>query len=629
MCGIAGGIWRRGERDAAATMERARSLLRHRGPDDEGLFVDCIRDSTVALLHTRLAIIDLSIGGHQPMTSEDKRHIIVFNGEIYNYKEIRKELISLGYRIQTDSDTEILLHSWLHWEINCLKKLKGMFAFAVLDRIEGSLFCARDAFGIKPFFVSADRDAFLFASEIPALIHLRDSKAEVDWQRAHDYLLYSDYDSIDRSFVAGVRHLPPAHYLRVDIDSGEVDGPRRWWEPSLSCHDGWRFGQAVEALRTTFLDNIRLHLRSDAPLGIALSGGIDSSAVACAVRHLDPESDIHTFSYVATDARISEEHWIDRVNARIGAAPHKVLASADELVSDIGKMIVAQGEPFGSTSIYAQFRIFKLAKQSGIKVMLEGQGADELLGGYIGYPGERLLSMLERGKVEEALRFLSAWSQWPGRNRREALRQLVSKSLPPALKDSMRAALRASRYARWIDLAGLRAVGVHTHARPLPRRSTNHGRRLIERLAHALVSHNLPALLRHADRNSMHYSIESRVPFLTTDMAELVLSMPEEFLVRPDGETKGVFRAAMRGIVPDEILDRRDKVGFATPEYSWFLSEVEKFREILKSGADIPYLKTDAMLCDFENLLNGERRFSWQFWRWINFIVWYRNFIAA
>jgi len=628
MCGLAGGYWK-DEAGRGPQMDRALLAMRHRGPDDSGHEVFRVADSAVALGHTRLSILDLSSAGHQPMVSPDRRHAIVFNGEIYNYRELRTELRASGVRFTSDSDTEVLLAAWSTWGPACLGRLVGMFAFAVLDRAEKTLTCVRDAFGIKPLFYAQRDGGFFFASEVPALREMLPSPPTLDWQRAYDYLVHGDYDSGPGTFFEGVRQLLPGHWLSIDLASGRTGEPQRWWTPRIAERTDLSFTDATQLVRAQFLDNIRLHLRSDVRLGAALSGGIDSSAVVCAMRHVEPDLPIHTFSYIAAGSDMSEEPWVDRVNAHVGAVAHKVTVGVDELLRDLDDMILAQGEPFGSTSIYAQYRVFQLAREQGVTVTLDGQGADEMLAGYNGYPGQRLRSLLEKGQLSEAVCFLNEWSRWPGRTRMGGAKRLVAELTEGRLHDILRKFNGSDSLPAWIDPAPLRERGI---VGSFPRQAAwqgQAGRRVVAELALSLTRRGLPALLRHGDRNSMRFSVESRVPFLTMDMVSLLLSLPESYLISPRGETKHVFRAAMRGIVPDDVLDRRDKIGFATPEQAWLVSKADTVRGWLREDLGLPFFKQAEVLREFDAIVAGRKAFSWQVWRWINFSRWHSHFLVS
>lgn len=628
MCGILGAFQVATEAGFGHRFDRAMQLLQRRGPDGRGVQTYPAGGGEVFLGHARLSIIDLSNAGAQPMHGADGRHVIVFNGEIYNYRELRRELELLGRQFVSDSDTEVLLTAWRTWGQSCLQRLTGMFAFAVLDRQAATLTCARDAFGIKPFFYTAEGGEFLFASEAPALIALRRGKTGLNWQRAYDYLVHGDYDSSTETFFDGVSQLAPGHLLVVDLAARSTGAPKCWWTPSTRERHDLGFDEAAGRLRELFLQNVRLHLRSDVPLGAALSGGVDSSAVVCAMRHIEPGLPINTFSYIARGSAVSEESWVDRINQHVGATPHKVEVSADELARDLDDMIRTQGEPFGSTSIYAQYRVFRLAKQNGVTVTLDGQGADELLAGYAGYPGQRLQSLIEKGRLGEAWDFLNQWAQWPGRSRKLGVQQLAAEYAQGPLYDALRRLSGRSDTPAWLDARALEERGIVCRYPRQRAVSQEAGRRVVEELALSLTRRGLPALLRHGDRNSMRFSVESRVPFLTLDMADFLLSLPESYLISPKGETKHVFRAAMRGIVPDEVLDRRDKIGFSTPEQEWLSSMAQTAQDWLRDSSDIPFIRRDEVLKQFAHIVSGERAFSWQAWRWINFVRWHDHFLS-
>ncbi|MDR2219356.1 MAG: asparagine synthase (glutamine-hydrolyzing) [Methylobacillus sp.] len=628
MCGVLGVFQRSKEPGIERRIDAGMHALRHRGPNAHGVETYEIADGIVHLGHTRLSIIDLTEGGHQPMHSANGRYVIVFNGEIYNYIELREELKALGCRFTSDSDTEVLLAAWSIWGRACLPRLAGMFAFVVLDREDATLTCVRDAFGIKPFFYTQDSGDFLFASEAPALVALKPTKAQLNWQRAYDYLVHGDYDSKPETFFEGVLHLPPGHLLVVDLAAHSIGEIERWWVPQITERHDLSFEKAAEHVRENFLQSIRLHLRSDVPLGAALSGGVDSSAVVCAMRHVAPDIPIHTFSYAAVGSEVNEENWADIVNQHVGAIAHKVVVTPLELARDLDAMIRAQGEPFGSTSIYAQYRVYQLAKENGVTVTLDGQGADEMLAGYFGYPGQRLRSLLETGRWIQAVRFFNAWSQWPGRSRMNGLKRVVAAMTDGELYQILRKLDGRKAVPIWIrgDVLIQRNVNLVHPRQPLI--ANECGRRVMAELAHSLTQRGLPHLLRHGDRNSMYFSIESRVPFLTLEQVELLLSLPEHYLISQNGETKSVFRAAMRGIVPDEILNRRDKIGFETPEQQWLTSMAETVREWLQTDIGLPFLDQSVIVREFEDIIAGRKAFSWQVWRWINFIRWYQHFLA-
>lgn len=621
MCGIAGGFWPQ-PNQVQTLLSQALQAMRHRGPDDQGFELYPFKSAVVGMGQVRLSVIDLSSAGHQPMHSSDGRWTIVFNGEIYNYRELREELIAKGKKFVSDSDTEVLLEAWACWGATCLPRLVGMYAFVIFDRLHKVLTSVRDPFGIKPLFYYQDKGCFLYASEVPALLSLRADKPQINWQQAYDYLVHGVYDRNEQTFFDGVHQLSPGHLLIVNLGEKTTSMSQRWWMPNITERYDLSFEEAAEQVREKFLNSIRLHLRSDVPLGAALSGGVDSSAVVCAMGHVAPEYPIHTFSYIASGAAVNEEKWVDLVNRHVGAVAHKLVVTPHELVRDLDELILAHGEPFGSMSVYAHYRVNQLAKENGITVTLDGQGADEMLGGYIGFPGERIRSLLDEGNLSQAWDFLRHWARWPGRSMAMGLKAALAECTNGIPHELMRMVAGLNKVPDWIDSRVAQDMGLAGRVKRFHSTEHANGRRMAAQMANMLTQDGLPALLRHGDRNSMRFSVESRVPFLTIDQVEFALSLPERYLVSHQGETKHVFRRAMQGIVPDEILLRKDKIGFEPPEKEWLISIADQAREWLSEDMKIPFIRRGALLNEFEDVIAGRRPFSWQVWRWINFYRW-------
>lgn len=605
-------------------IEIALTDMRRRGPDARAVERIDLGENCLVLGHARLSIIDLSEDGTQPMWSRDRRISIVFNGEIYNYIELRQELMRLGHHFDTRTDTEVLIAAWRQWDIRCLDRLEGMFAFAIYDAASAKLTCVRDAFGIKPFFFSHGPDHFLFASDPGAIRALSATPLQIDWQRAYDYLVHGDYDSTERSFFAGVRHLRPAHYLELDLCSGAVSGPHTWWQPKIGLTAKVGIEQAAEQFRELFLDSVRMQLRSDVPIGAALSGGLDSSSIVCAMRSLEPDLDLKTFSYISADALQSEESWIDCVNDYCQADSRKVYCGENDIIGDLDDLVVTQGEPMGGTSYYAQYRVYRAAKEAGVTVTLDGQGADELLGGYSGYPGPRFRSIADERGFWAASSFIRDWASWPGRSIPQGMMYASAEYADGALYEKMRAIYGRASVPKWLNQEFMESKGVATRQPRYGMANVKHGRHMISAMASAIRHRGLPALLRHGDRNSMRFSVESRVPFLTTRMCDFLYSLPEEYLVSERGETKRLLRIAMRGIVPDRLLDRRDKIGFATPQQGWVTSPAikEKVRQAYETCAD--FINADEIAWK-KNAGKEHGRLSVIEWRILNFGVWAKN----
>lgn len=634
MCGLLGVVAAPPGLLGAPLVSRLFSLLHHRGPDDRGwLTLDrngvCTGSDAralagdVVLLHTRLSILDLSTAGHQPMSTSDGRYHLSFNGEIYNYVELRRELETLGRGFVSGSDTEVLLAAWAEWGAASLTRLVGMFAFSLVDAERRVLVLARDHFGIKPLYYLARPEHMAFASEIPPLLELPGGASRGNPQRIYDYVRFGRIDHGAETMFAGIRQLEPAHYAELSLDSPGNIVERPYWKLEPEHTDGLSLEDASERLRELFLDNVRIHLRSDVPVGAAFSGGVDSSANVTAMRALSGIGlELHTFGFLPEDPVLSEERWMSLVAQEIGAELHTVKPQPEELLSDLDDLIAVQGEPFGGTSIYAQYRVFRLAREAGVKVMLDGQGADELFAGYRYYLPDRVSGLLANGRLLTACRLLFALSTLPGTSPGHVLTRAVAGAAPFASKQAVRRLTGHSLVPDWLDGGWLAS---HDVVVADPWRGIR-GNLREHRLASVATS--LRSLLRHEDRNSMAWSIESRVPFLTPALAELAAGMPDDYLIAPDGLGKLVLRRALRGLVPDAILDRRDKIGFATPEASWLRRLDSWVDEVFASDAAhaVSPLLVPKARAHWEAMRDGRRTFDPVAWRWLNLIRWADRF---
>ncbi len=650
MCGIFG-LWAGPDNNLTVqSILQMGEILYHRGPDDEGYLLahtnkDCIIPCAgadtppalslpaavaqngafnLALGFRRLAILDLSPAGHQPMVSADRRFWLVYNGEIYNYIELREELRQAGYTFHSGSDTEVLLAAYAHWGTVALNRLVGMFAFAIFDTHTRHLFLARDFFGIKPLYYTTWQGGIAFASEIKALLTLPEIKRQVNPQRLYDYLRFQVTDHGQETIFANIYQLPAAHYLQIPLDSPfQHLPPSKYWNINIDSTTDLSFTEATKHLKELFLNNVNLHLRSDVPVGAALSGGIDSSAIVMAMHYLKGDQlDLHTFSHVTHDPILGEEKWVDLVGQTSQAKVHKVIPSPDDLANDLDNLIRTQDEPFGSTSIYAQYRVFKLAQQAGIKVMLDGQGADELLGGYRPYIAARLASLVRRGQWVKAKSLLRQASALPGSSQWHFFLETVRLLLPSQLQDIGRRSVGRSLFPPWLNESWFIKNNVAKSFQ------ANYGRDVLrDQLYRSINQISLPMLLRYEDRNSMAFSIESRVPFLTPKLVEFVFALPEDYIIAPDSTTKAIFREAMRGIVPDPILDRRDKIGFATPEREWLMTLTPWVEKILRSDAakQVSALNLTAIEAEWQAIRQGQKPFDFRVWRWLNVIEWSRQ----
>lgn len=514
----------------------------HRGPDGEGIWSDEI----AGFAFRRLAIIDLHERASQPMHFEHWH--LVFNGEIYNYLELREELVALGHNFATEGDAEVLLHAWAQWGEAALDRFNGMFAFAVWDDRDHRLTLARDPFGEKPLYYCHRDGRISFGSDVSAILVAGDASGAPRVSALAPYLTRGISPPVDESFFDGIDLVPGAHVLRWRAGAIELS---RYWTPQRVPVPS-RYEDAVGALRGLLSDSVRLRLRSDVPVGTSLSGGVDSSAVVGLACELPGEHRRHAFT--ATFPGFERDEWshADEVaRAAHVTEHHAVRPTADELLDDLDELILDHQEPVGGSSIYAQWRVMRAARQAGVTVLLDGQGGDELFGGYAGIAGHALRSQ-GPGALSEAIHWDMA---------REVARSLAIEWIPRQLAHAYRRRISSSYAAPELVAAAARVEQGHLpwmrDADPLRR----------ELLLESFVT-SLPPLLRYADRSSMASSREVRLPLLDRRVAEFALSLPAGFVYEP-GTTKRILRDAVSDIVPASVLARRDKVGFETPQARW------------------------------------------------------------
>ncbi len=645
MCGIAG---------IAATdplllepigaMTRA---LRHRGPDDEGYALidsqqggvgvfsgpDSIPEiahprlpaaipagSDLALGHRRLAIIDLSPAGHGPMSSADGRLWITYNGEIYNYLELREELRGLGHAFRTESDTEVILEAYAAWGRDCLRRFNGMWAFAIYDARQKRLFCARDRFGVKPFHYFWDGALFCFASEIKGLLAHPRVPREPEPASVVGFLARGALDESEQTFVRGVRGLPAAHSLTLDLRARRLSVERYYALPEPVERP-----MTTEAFRALLEDAVRLRLRSDVDVGTCLSGGLDSSslvALTARLRDANARGRHRSFSVVYADPGLREGPFVDAVIAATGVHGTRTSATSADLLRDAEALAAAQDEPIPSTGPYSHWRVMALAHQAGIKVLLDGQGADEALAGYHYHFGPFLTEIAGRHGIGRAIREASAGASVTKRSLGFFLGLLAYHALPwpKALRERTlgRFTTHGHLPAHALEPELLARIGRLPGGRHVRRATLEAERRA------NLVATSLPALLRYEDRNSMAFSIEARTPFLDYRLVEASLALPATQLIA-GGWTKQILREAMKGVLPDSVRLRRDKLGFSTPETRWLTELAGPIREWLKPPGFVSSLLRADVLRSWLASSDAELARQRGLWRLVSVELWHRH----
>jgi asparagine synthase (glutamine-hydrolysing) len=626
MCGICGVVARDARQGVdRTTVDRMTATLRHRGPDASATYVD----GPAALGHTRLAIIDLSAAGRQPMSNEDGRYTIVFNGEIYNYVELRERLES-RHTFRSHTDTEVILHLFEDEGPDCVNHLNGMFAFAIWDARERTLFAARDRVGIKPFYYALDGERFLFASEIKAIV-AAPFTVDIDRAGVADYLTFQ-FCLGDRTLFKNVRKLLPGHTLRVTPGHVEV---RRYWDPDYAVDMDRTPVQFEEQLRELLYHAVRLQLRADVPIGAHLSGGLDSTAVMCLARSLGA-TPFHTFSGAFDEGdRFDESRYATLAASCAGTIHHEVRPTATQFVELMPKIVYAMDEPSAGPGVFPQYLVSALAREH-VKVVLGGQGADEVFGGYTRYLVMYLEACIKggiQGTQEDDRYVVTFESILPN------LPQL--QGYEPMLRQFWASGVFGDadrRYFQLIARAGRTGdviapefwLSLHEDHDPFAAFQAEFDRpgcpSLINRMLRFDFQTLLPALLHVEDRTSMAVSLESRVPLLDHRIVELAASMPPKVKFR-GGRSKHIFRKAVEPIVPAEIFSRRDKMGFPVPLARWYReAPVRDFvGDTLRSAASRGVVQPE--------LVDGMQREAADFdrgiWGLLNLELWMEAFVDS
>lgn len=603
MCGIAGIIALNGKLDLRARIRAMTDAVRHRGPDGEGHHID----GRVALGHRRLAILDLSAAGHQPMASTDGWRLITFNGEIYNFLELRAELEALGHRFRSRTDTEVLLAAYAEWGTECLSRLNGMWSFVIHDRKRDIVFAARDRFGEKPFYYVRTDDAFAFGSEIRQLLPFLGG-VRANASIISEFLLTGTLVQSDETFFDGVKSLPPAHCLTYDLKTDALsiccyyDLAQRVADPADS--------EPIESFRQLFEESIRLRLRSDVRVGTCLSGGLDSSSVsllAARMHHAAGGSPFGAITAISEDEANSEEGYAAEVVQAGGLNWVKTKPTYEALNELLPIVVRHQEEPFPSPSICMQAAVMQAAQRAGMVVLLDGQGADESLLGYSRYYAACSMALWRRLGTLQTF----AWMNQVTRNNALVgplhLAALVVRDLVPQ-----------ARYYQYL----LRAR--HLTSRPsmpdwLGRMAQGcFDLRALQVLE--VTKTGLPALLRYEDKNAMAFGIETRLPFLDHRLVEHCIALDPRLKMK-DGWTKWVLRKAMDDVLPPDIAWRRNKIAFEAPESIWLARHADV---MARAVLDSPLL---ARFCNRKGLTDRYARLDRRSqWRLYSLALWEEEF---
>jgi asparagine synthase (glutamine-hydrolysing) len=644
MCGIAG-FFSESPFETEMLL-RVSQRMKHRGPDGEGFVTwdaegkakPCFGNETPencrssrfswlpqhalsasepifgAFIHRRLAIIAPDAQGYQPQSFASGRYWITYNGEIYNYPELRSELEGLGVRFQTASDTEVILAAFAQWGADCLNRFNGMWAFAIYDSETRTVFAARDRFGVKPFYYNHSKGKFAFGSEYKTLLASGWMGKELNADAVFDYFVFSEIEYQPEGFFKEIRELRPGHWLRLDLRTMQVS-ETQWYALQAVADDAaprWSWDEIVSETRNRIEDAVRLRLRADVEVGSCLSGGLDSSAIVALMRkHLPQAHPLHVFTAVFPNQTVDESSWARMMAESAQAISHETAPDGASLLEDLSEMSYALDLPIWSTSTYAQFRVMRLVAESGLKVVLDGQGGDELFGGYANH-----LYFWKKGWGSAMPKADYEAGGGAGFYRRQWLRY------EGIFKGGNRlASMVYRRYFPGLDLLNAAFYRQHTDrfALPAQRRWDD----LNSRLAWEMQNTSLKAYLRCEDRTSMWFGVESRTPFADDpNLAEWVFSLPGKLKIQ-EGLGKHLMREALHGVLPETVRQRRDKKGYATPNNVWISQMAPHLKSYFEQPELQPFIdraKLDKVYASFFNPQHD--RDDGRLFKFISFAVW-------
>ncbi|RPI13587.1 MAG: asparagine synthase (glutamine-hydrolyzing) [Ignavibacteriae bacterium] len=561
MCGISGIMNLNNAPAAENAIGIMNELIHHRGPDGDGIFVQ----DNVALGNTRLAIIDLRHEADQPMHDSTGRYVIVYNGEIFNYVELRNELLEKGYKFNNNSDTEVILNLYKEYGTECQHKLNGMWALAIWDKKEKTLFCSRDRYGIKPFYYYLDNNRFIFGSEIKQIFSQGVEKTPDD-ETIYDYLLFNFIDHNEQTFFKNIRKLPAGYQVIIKNNNVRVSG---WYKLNENLIDVTDEKKLYKDFYDLIYDSVRIRLRSDVEVGSCLSGGLDSSTIVCLMHDIlknEGKTDIQkTYTAAYDDPALDERKYVEEVLNQTNSAKYYLFPESSGLLSDFGRMVWHQEEPFTSASIYAQWCVFKKIHESGIKVVLDGQGSDEILLGYFSF-----FPFYLKRLMYNPFKFASSFLKGVGTTQQGLMK--FSQSFVYFNSPSIRYKHVLNEGENFYN-----EDFVNNYNRKAVFEQNIGAKNLSANRMANLWNISLPSLLRYEDKNSMAFSVEARLPFLDHRLVEFIFSIPYDYLIR-NGWTKFVLRESMKNEIPEDIRLRKGKLAFSVPQKKW-LKEISSFIE--------------------------------------------------
>lgn len=654
MCGIVGLFNIKGNiniNDLLSSTE----MVKYRGPDDEGFMFVNNNDEVINLKtkneayitannnfkggfgFRRLSIIDLTESGHQPMSDTSQNYWIIFNGEIYNYLELRKELQSKGYKFRSMTDTEVIIYSYIEWGSDCLERFNGMWAFTIYDKKRRQLFCSVDRFGIKPLYYYLNKDFFAFGSEVKQVIKVANLETQINDKVLFDYLSAGSYgNETKETFFKDIIKLLPGTYLKIQFSDTQIDiSEKEWWKLEIvdEYYEENDMKSISAKIREIFYDSVRLRLRSDVEIGTCLSGGLDSSGIACVMNDISNKKvSSKLLTIVSGEKDNPDQIYSNEISDYVKGNHIIRKIDRNESYSDLRKFIWHNDEPLIKASMFGGYKVYQLAKENNLKVVFDGQGLDEYAGGYYKLPFLEYMSYLKRNKlrnyyknhIDNLINYENFNEQSLTKalniyNLKKALHKFTSKRLRLNLLKSVK-----GWFNRDFLVENIRKSQLYNSMEAGDDRISNDDVKLKN---YKLFKHiNLPGILRQVDRNSMAFSVEARVPFLDHRLVEYIFSLKSEYILH-NGFTKYAYREAMKGVIPESVRCRKDKVGFHVDEFNIVNSMKDDFKELLTSiDVGDKYFNRNYIIKKLDDCSLNKQNYDNVLWRILNALTWKNEF---
>lgn len=625
MCGIAGIINKKSMEVNKEDIQIMNTVMAHRGPDAEGIYID----GNIGLGHRRLSIVDLSASGNQPMFSHDKKYVLVFNGEIYNYIELKEQLMQQGAYFTTETDTEVILEAYRFWGINCTKRFNGMWSFALYDREKKQIFLSRDRFGVKPLYIYESDDELIFASEIKCITAIRPEQKQVDIVQIARYLAGYQEDMDEHTFYENIHNFPKSNNMLYQLDT-HTSKYQKYWEVNVpEFEKKWKCENPYQKFLELLEDSVRIRLRADVELGASLSGGLDSSTIV-GILSKKFHRKVHTFSSIYKEKSCNEKEFIDSMNRYAGTVAHHIYPDRSRnIIQDMKDMIYYHDGPCFSASPYSGYCVYRGAEKY-VKVLLDGQGADEILGGYLYFYNAKLRELLRQNTWMTRMKAISLiflfYRTWPDECHDledDVLQKVLGIAGYKMLNKLMKKRKTQMRQKEWLKYRkSFRKINLQNEM--------NANTTIVNEVDKALNIWQkyaiLPRILHDVDRNSMARSLEVRLPFLDYRLVEFSYTLSDQDKIRGNC-TKYIMRKTCRKYLSDKVCNRKSKMGLPAPFDKWlrdkrFQAEIEQYLDAFKEREIVDRNSLERY---YRAHLSGKENWEHQLFRVMSLEMWLQS----